>query len=131
MQNLEQIRARNAFAYANNPSFSKGGQQDGEVIKKIPSLIMNHGFLATAALGCELDKNNNPKNKGWKDAFSAIAQHLSDPSIALLPSNCRDLDSMLRHLTGSGCNSEQLKLVTAESMQWLNYARRFVVKDKK
>jgi len=120
MKNLEQIRARNAHAYANDPKFDKGGQQEGEVIKKIPSMIMNHGFLATAAFGFD------EKHKAWKDAFTAIAHHVSDPEIALVPKDKNDADSLMTYLTGKEASSETLKLVTNEAMAWLNYARRFV-----
>lgn len=123
MKNLEQIRARNALAAAKNPKLQITGQQGGEVIKKIPSMVMNHGFLATGAFGL------GEKQKGWEDAFTAIAQHLADPDIALVPKDKTDAESLLTYLTSDDANSEKLKLVTNEAMAWLNYARRFINRD--
>jgi hypothetical protein len=42
MQNLEQVRARNALEFSREPL---SGQQGGDVIKNIPHQIMNHGLL--------------------------------------------------------------------------------------
>ena len=123
MQNLEQIRARNAFAYSRDDSAAKGGQDGGEVIKKIPPMILNHGFLATAAYGMD------QKQRAWGAAFTAIARHLSDPDIRHLPDGCDNLEKMLRHLTRHEATSAELKIVTGEAMAWLNYARRFVQRN--
>jgi len=119
MKNLEQIRARNAWDYANDKEFEKGGQKGGEVIGKIPYMIMNHGFLATAAFGFA------EKQRAWRDAFKALAQHLADPDIALVPEDKKDVESLMSYLSREG-DSQTLKLVTEEAMAWLHYAKRFV-----
>jgi hypothetical protein len=119
MQNLEQIRARNALSFASQGAVS--GEKGGEVIKKIGPLILNHGLLATAAYSFT-------EKEGWPKVFDAIAQHLADKDIAIVSSEVKDRQSLMKFLTDPGTTSETLKLATAEAMAWLTYACRFVKK---
>ncbi len=116
MQNLEQIRARNALKLG-----IVKGDKGGEVIKKVPSLILNHGLLATAAFSFS-------EKEGWEKVFNAIAAHLADPEIAILPANCTDRVVLMKQLTAVETTSETLKLATAETMAWLAFATRFTKK---
>lgn len=120
MQNLEQIRARNALNFSAKGALA--GKEGGEVIKKIPPLIQNHGLLATAAYSF------SEKADAWRKVFDAIAKHLSDPEIGILSKSCTDRDGLMGELSDKGTTSETLKLATAETMAWLTYARRFVKK---
>lgn len=122
MQNLEQIRARNVLAFANSGAVS--GDKGGEVIKKIPPLILNHGLLATAAYSFT-------EKEGWQRVFDAIAVHLADKDIAIVPKTVTNRQTLMDFLTNKDTTSETLKLATAETMAWLNYARRFVKKEDK
>jgi hypothetical protein len=115
MQNLEQIRARNALKLGR-----VSGEKGGEVIKKVAPLILNHGLLATAAYSFE--------KEGWQKVFDAIAQHLADPDVAVVRSDCDNHKKLMEFLTDPKTTSETLKLATAEAMAWLTYARRFVEK---
>jgi len=119
MQNLEQIRARNAYHFSKQGGIAN--VQGGEVIKKVPPLIQNHGLLATAAYSFG-------EKEGWQKVFDAIARHLADPDIAVLPAKVKDRESLMEFLTGKQATSETLKLATNETMAWLTYARRFVTK---
>lgn len=121
MKNMEQIRARNANHFAKSGSVK--GKEGGEVIKKIPPMILNHGLLATAAY------SYNNTAEGWIKTFDAIAAHLSDSDIGVLPSGTSDREKMMDFLTGESATSETLKLATEETMAWLGYASRFVKKD--
>ena len=123
MQNLEQIRARNVLAFANSGKIS--GKDGGEVIKKIPPLILNHGLLATTAYSFD-DKKGD-----WQKVFDAIALHLADKDIAIVPKSVANRQMLMDFLTRNDTTSETLKLATAESMAWLQYARRFVKKEDK
>jgi len=118
MQNLEQIRAFNALTFANSGAVS--GKDGGDVIKKIPPLILNHGLLATAAFSFE-DKKGD-----WQKVFDAIAVHLSDDAIAIVPKSVNDRTSLMVFLTEKSTTSQVLQMATAETMAWLQYARRFV-----
>ena len=120
MQNLEQVRARNALAFAGSGAVK--GEQGGEVIKKVSPLIMNHGLLATAAYSFS-------EKAGWQKVFDAIAKHLADPEVAILPPGADNRSKLMDCLTAKAATSETLKLATAEAMAWLTYARRFVRKD--
>ncbi len=122
MKNLEQIRARNALALANETTLQ--GKQGGEMIKKVPSLILNHGLLATAAF------SYSEKSDAWVTLFGAIAKHLADPEIAIFPAGHSTRDELMNILTGKDATSDLLKRATAETMAWLAYARRFVKKTK-
>jgi len=119
MQNLEQIRARNALNLANKGFV--GGDKGGEVIKKVSPLIQNHGLLATAAYSFN-------EKEGWQKVFDAIALHLADKDIGVVDEGCTDRIRLMEFLIRKDTTSETLKLATAETMAWLNYARRFVKK---
>lgn len=121
MKNLEQIRARNALALANETTLQ--GKQGGDMIKKVPSLILNHGLLATAAFSYS-------EKEAWVILFGAIAKHLADPEIAIFPAGHATRDQLMSNLTGKDATSDLLKRATAETMAWLAYARRFVKKTK-
>ncbi len=120
MQNLEQIRARNVLTFAKSGAIT--GNEGGEVIKKIPPLILNHGLLATAAYSFT-------EKVGWQKVFDAIAAHLADKDIAIVPASVKNRQSLMDFLTANSTTSEILKLATTESMAWLQYARRFVKKE--
>lgn len=123
MQNLEQIRARNAFNFSKEGAVS--GDKGGEVIKKVAPLIQNHGLLATAAYSFT-------EKQGWQKVFDAIARHLADKDVAVAPNDkVRDRQTLLEFLTAKNTTSETLKLATNETMAWLTYARRFVTKGEK
>jgi len=114
MKNYEQIRAKNALAAADKYGFK--GKNDGEVVKKIPNLIIDNGILATCAFAKE-------RGKGYDDVFNAVIEHLSDPEISLVRKGM-SVDDFIKHL--SEISSADLRHITAETMAYLNYLRRFV-----
>lgn len=120
MKNLAQIRAANALTFANSPA-EKRGKDGGDAIKKIPPMIASNGLLAAIAFSVEV-KNDKFQRPGYAAIFDAIAKHLGSSDIAIISSNgAKDL---IVRLTES--DSQTLKLATAEAMEWLAYARRFV-----
>jgi hypothetical protein len=122
MHNLDQIRARNALEFAKREGEKVTGPQGGEVIKKLAPHILNHGLLATAAYSFS-------EKAGWQLTFDAIARHLADPAIGILPvDRVKDRVTLVDYLTARETNSETLKLATNETMAWLQFARRFVKK---
>lgn len=116
MQNIEQIRARNALSLG-----PVSGDKGGEVIKKVAPLILNHGLLATAAYSFT-------EKDGWQKVFDAIARHLADKDIAIVPETIKNRQDLMEYLTAKSTKSDVLKMATAETMAWLTYARRFVKK---
>lgn len=122
MQNLEQIRARNVLAFSKSGAVA--GDQGGEVIKKIPALILNHGLLATAAYSFS-------EKEGWQKVFDAIALHLADEQIGVVPPSVKSRQTLMDFLTAKDTSSGTLKHATAETMAWLQFARRFVKKEER
>jgi CRISPR/Cas system CMR-associated protein Cmr5 small subunit len=127
LQNLEQVRAKSAMAFANSPA-EKRGKDGGEAIKKIPPMIMGNGLLAAIAFAIEekFDKKSQSQRlvrDGHAAIFDAIAKHLSSDFISIL-SGTSSAKQLIDKLADS--DSQTLKLATAESLQWLGYARRFV-----
>ena len=117
MQNLNQIRARHVLEFANIARVR--GKEGGEVIKKIPPVIMNNGLMA--ALAYSMDKNQ----QAWRLVFDAISVHLSSKEIAMIPEDRTDAEMLLDYLA-SEASSAVLRDITAEAGEWLNFARRLV-----
>ncbi|MGI6087294.1 MAG: type III-B CRISPR module-associated protein Cmr5 [Kiritimatiellia bacterium] len=127
MQNLEQIRAKNALKFLENDPFNKNkkaGKNDGDgeeqgsgdVLSGFPSLIINNGLLATVAFSIA-------KKGNYQKIYDAISIHLKDKDIGLLPANVE----LVEHLTKS--DSTQLRLCTAEALAYLAYLKRFGKKE--
>lgn len=113
MRNLEQIRAANAL----NVKIEKDSDNDSNSIaKKVPSMIIENGLLATAAFSFESNK------KGYKSVFeNGIIPHLA--SLNRLPGSSKDLEEFIADL--SKIESSRLRAITSETMAYLNYLRRF------
>lgn len=125
MKNLEQIRALSSIQFADDVAAGRTparGAEGGEAIKKIPPMIMGNGLLATLAFSLE------PRREGYASIMSALARHLASDLIAIAP-KVTDAESLIRFLTQS--DSATLKLATAEALEWLGYARRFVKSPEK
>src|SRR5690625_5395294 len=103
MQNLDQIRARNALAFSTSPEGAQvAGQQGGEVIKKIPPQIINHGLLMASSYAFDETNQGVPRNLGHRLVYNAIAKHVSDPAVNVLPAGCVTAAELVRHLTNKG-----------------------------
>lgn len=117
MKNLEQIRAANALAYA-KAGKNMRGRQGGNVLKKLPALVMGNGLLAAGAFAYA-----QKEDSGWRTCFDHIAKHLANPQIAIAPGQ-DDLEKLMDFLS-TKADSQVLKLATEETLAWLSYARRF------
>lgn len=109
MKNLDQIRAKNALAAADNIGEGENGGKT--IAKKVPTMIMENGIIAAAAFAKET-------GKGYDDVFKAIIVHLKD--VGVMPA---DKDDIISWLVNE--DSTQLRAVTAEAMAYLSYLRRF------
>jgi CRISPR/Cas system CMR-associated protein Cmr5 small subunit len=121
MKNLEQIRAANALAYA-EAGVNTRGSQGGEVVKKLPALIMSNGLLAAGAFAYA--KN---EGEGWYVCFDHLAKHLAHVDVGVVPRDKANLKALLDYLTRAA-DSGTLKQATDEALAWLCYAKRFVKK---
>lgn len=118
VQNLAQKRALNAIQAATNTMSNVNG---GEVVKKIPNLIIESGLLGALAFAIE-------KGEGFKKGFEAIHIHLKNVGD---PTAKHTLDITAWFNALASCSAEQLRMTTSEAMAYLVYLRRFVKKDKK
>ena len=112
MVNLEQKRALNAFEACSAEKF--GGKDGGEVVKKLPPQIRENGMLGTLAFALS--------DKGWEKAFDAIRLHLKSLGKVKADTIAQLQDELMK------CDSRKLRDVTAETMLYLNYMRRFAKK---
>lgn len=110
MKNLEQIRAANALAYA-EADVKKTNSDGGNVVKKLPALIMSNGLLAAAAFAFQKqsDELNRQRKRfekqhhrqptaeeeqrfednGFYTCFNYLLRHLQHPDIGLVPKDLR------------------------------------------
>ncbi|MEI6605373.1 MAG: type III-B CRISPR module-associated protein Cmr5 [Verrucomicrobiota bacterium] len=121
MKNLAQVRAASALNFATSP-VEKRGKDGGDAIKKVPPMIAANGLLAALAFSLEARKEGLQR-AGYAAIFDAIASHLQSPEI-LITNGTNNATALLNHLVKT--DSQILKLATAEAMEWLSYARRFV-----
>ncbi len=148
MKNLEQIRAAHALAFW-KPACEKlhqaseadrkgdkatagrlrrelddeyGGATGGDVISKLPSLILGNGLLATLAFA-------KSKGKGHEKLMLEVVGHLPSEGISAMPAHARGvagdgaLDPAIRKLSES--DSLVLQRATAEALAYLGYLKRF------
>ena len=153
-RNLEQIRAKIALDAAEK--IGTGSDGGRAVAKKIPSLIVQDGFLAALAFAIEsvndpkfqVDaesgyyRNTNPKkNKagmrdpfegcGYANTFLSVMKDLQETKKdkGLCNGNLRDF---LMGLCDNPSNPAQvLRMITDEALRYLNYLRRFAKPDEK
>ncbi len=115
MKNRDQIRARNALkALADGRSYR--GVQAGDALSGFPALVINNGLMATLAF-------SKARGEGYVAICDAIAQHLADADIDLVPEGTNSLDRLLQVLSQG--DSTLLRLCTAEGLEYLNFLRRF------
>ena len=118
MENLEQIRAKNAYAARNSIGTGKEGGR--AVAKKVPAMIVSNGFIGALAFAIE-------DNGGYLSVFRAIIKHLHDAKL-----NCgidaTKPEEFLDKLCGK--SADTLRAITDEAMAYLNYLRRFAKPGK-
>ena len=129
-QNLEQVRAKNALNAA--PKIGLGKEGGRSVAKKVPAQIVQNGFLGALAFAIENAGTETPDaegyvKNGYANTFVAIKKHLV--SVGKDLGVCSgDLRAFLDGLCGK--SSDELRMVTEEALNYLNYLRRFA-KPKK
>lgn len=127
-QNLEQIRAKHALNFwhpAQGETPTARGVNNGDVISKLPSLVVSNGLLQTLAFA-------RSKGGGHEELMTAVFRFLCHADRALLPQppvprqGETQLDIFIRLLTdGDGATSTRLQLATAEALAYLGYLKRF------
>lgn len=120
LTNLEQVRAARALKDAEN-IIAHRSPGDGDQLSGYHSLIITNGLLATLAYSAD---------KGGEHSLiaEALVRHISTLQRAELfpgiPMPERLLTA-LRHISAEVAE-DLLRMMTAESMAYLNYLKRFV-----
>lgn len=120
MQNLEQIRARNALAQAPQVRAQSG---EGNALAGYPSLIINNGLLATVAFSIQKDDQ-------MRRIANAVSYHLSNLGDGqrqrnLLQGCTPDANGILNRLSAQNADATLLQECTAEALEFLAYLKRF------
>lgn len=120
MRNLAQLRALHANEWAKHVKSGEGGSR--AIAKKVPAQIIQNGLLGAFAFALD-------GNEGHLSVFKGVISHLSliknegfDFDVAKLDSN--KPEEFFQELCTK--SSDVLRAVTAETMEYLNYLRRFV-----
>ena len=120
-KNLEQIRAKHALAFWRDREKDDNvkGEQGGDVVRGLASLIINNGLLATIAFSKE-------KGKGYETFMVEIGKFLCDGDVAVIRGKVASLDAFICALTEN--DSHTLQRATDETLAYIAYLKRFRVK---
>jgi CRISPR/Cas system CMR-associated protein Cmr5 small subunit len=111
MKNLEQLRAEHALDFVNSselPTGSKGGN----ILSKLPTMLVADGLLATAAFA---KANGN----GHEKLMSNLFKHLASINIV----SGANIDDQIRSLTSA--DAIVLQRAASEAIAYANYIKRF------
>lgn len=118
LRNLEQLRARHAYAWRDKIGTGKEGGR--AVAKKVPAMIIANGFLG--ALAFALDDNEGPLS-----VFKAIIGYLHEAKVDF-GITAKEPAEFMDALCAA--DADTLRAVTSEAMAYLNYLRRFAKPGK-
>ena len=120
MKNLAQLRAIHANDWA--PSVKEGEGGSRAIAKKVPAQIIQNGLLGAFAFALEGNEGHLSVFKGVIKHFAQIKNEGFDFGIAAL--NPDKPEDFFKELCRKP--SDVLRAITAETMEYLNYLRRFV-----
>jgi CRISPR-associated protein Cmr5 len=112
MQNLEQLRAANAFEAAKD--------LDRSAVNKLPAMIIANGLLATAAF-CQAEGGGGDSRGQMKVALEATAKHLAKRG--LIAGEGTTIKDLIEYLTSH--DSHYLQRATTEALAFIAYLKRF------
>ena len=119
MQNLEQIRARNAIQ-ATGDEKAPQGKNGGDVAKKVPAMIMESGLLGALAFAIDA-------KAGHEKVLQGAIRHYQE-----VDRQAPATDDLVFFAGWLGQqDSARLRAATSEILAYLNYYRRFVRPAKK
>lgn len=118
LRNLEQLRAKHAYAWRDE--IGKGKEGGRAVAKKVPAMIISNGFLGALAFAIE-------DNSGPLTVFNAIIDYLHKAKV-----DCGIAATEPKTFMDALCaaDADTLRAITSEAMAYLNYLRRFAKPGK-
>ena len=126
MKNLDQIRAKNALEAAEQPE-KFAGANNGDIVKKVPPMIQQNGLLGTLAFAID-------GNEGYAGIMKAVIKHLASKDLYPEIRNAFTSEvNLLNQFTKYLCTKDAayLQALTAETLSYLNFLRRYAGKGKK
>ena len=87
-------------------------------------MIRENGFLGALAFAVEKKSGNALKNPAHASVFEAVRKYLVGVGMV----TASDTDGLMKDMSKE--SADKLRLVTAESIAYLNYLRRFAKPDK-
>ncbi len=125
MQNLDQIRAKNAMsaAEAKDGSEFKFTRAD---VAGFPALIIQNGLLSAFAYAAEDGKTTRA---GLRFACDRTAEHLSRHGITVLRGKDNS-KALINTLSEDPATSFDLQRATAEALLFFGYLKRFAAKEQ-
>ncbi|MBI4025772.1 MAG: hypothetical protein HY360_12380 [Verrucomicrobia bacterium] len=97
----------------------RGGKEGGDLLSKLPAMVVNNGLLATLAF-C-----------GEADLTLAMVRHLAHGEIGRLDAKAQTVKAALDELSGPNSNSLHLQMATQEALAFLNYLKRLAPPKEK
>lgn len=126
MRNLEQIRARRAFAIATATSQKSKDERDEylRLSRSLPAMFQNNGLLATWAF---LLSKKDKKNSASLPVMEIILEHYRDEAIELVAAGQDSPEEVFKNQwvrQGSGIEGAQLMKLTAEAITFSGWLKR-------
>ncbi len=124
MKNLEQIRAAAALRFWHPPQGPReaSGVGGGDVVSKLPSMILANGLLATLAFA-------TAKGGGHELLMVCVMNHICSEELGIIPrpqSREPGLKAYIELLTqGNHATSLRLQMATTEAISFLSFLKRF------
>ena len=115
MKNLDQLRAGNALRASREHKNEFTGEDGGEAPKKIPMEIRTNGLLGSMTFALE---KNGRRAIYEKAILPHLRQRWEDVPV--------DLEEAVKWLCSRNANT--LRIITAETLAYLNYFRRLAKK---
>lgn len=121
LTNLEQVRAARAINDATLIAEARHASKEGDQLSGYHSLIITNGLLATFAYSADKGGEHRLIAEALIRHISALQRAKLFPGIPM-PER---LQTALSHIS-SKVDDDLLRMMTAESMAYLNYLKRFV-----
>lgn len=132
MQNLDQIRAKNALAAAQSKKRDRNNAETNQFefvradVAGFPALIIQNGLLAAFAYASEEGKTTRA---GIKFACDRTAAHLAEHGIDVLRNQTTSA-ALIDALSRKAATSLDLQRATSEVLAFFSYLKRFAAKEQ-